>query len=50
MKPAPHLLQVFGRLENPAVREFESSRFPQFGQMKKGTERKSSDRTPRVRG
>jgi hypothetical protein len=31
------LAQPFGRLENPAVREFESSLFPQFGQMKNGT-------------
>ena len=37
MKPAPHLAQLLGRLENPAVREFESSRLPQLGQMKKGT-------------
>lgn len=37
MNPAPHFAQLFGRSENPAVREFESSRFPQLGQMKNGT-------------
>jgi len=34
------LAQPLGRLENPAVRELESSRFPQLGQMKNGTPQK----------
>ena len=37
MKPKPHFEQPLGLTERPAVRSLDSSRFPQFGQMKNGT-------------
>ena len=37
MNPNPHLEQLFGLDDIPAVRSALSSRFPQFGQMKNGT-------------
>ena len=39
MNPKPHFEHPFGRPERPAVLSPLNSRFPQFGQMKKGTPR-----------
>ena len=36
---SPHREQALGRFDIPAVRSLDSSRLPQFGQMKKGTPR-----------